>query len=204
MLGFMIESLVAVLLLVTIGYCMVLNGRLKRLRADESSLRETIGELVRATQIAERAIDGLKETASECDRDLTNKLRQADRFSRSIEKQIELGGKVLNRLARISELARGHGLVERGTALAKAPGANPAEARQSAAPVGRAQAPARAQTGTQTGTQAGSQPTGAPRAAPAAAPVAKSQAAAAPLTRAPADRAQATRPPGPRIAGRAA
>lgn len=112
-LGLLIESLVALLLLVTIGYCVILNQRLKRLRADESSLRETITELVRATEIAERAIEGLKQTAVECDRDLTNKLRQADRYSRSIEKQVELGGKVLGRLSRISELARGHGLVER-------------------------------------------------------------------------------------------
>jgi hypothetical protein len=116
----MIESLVAVLLLVTIGYCVVLNRRLKRLRADETSLRETIAELVHATEIAERAIEGLKETAVECDRDLTNKLRQADRFSRSIEKQVELGNKVLGRLARITELARGHGLVEKGANGAKA------------------------------------------------------------------------------------
>ena len=38
--GLMIESLVAVLLLVTIGYCVVLNGRLKRLKADEQALHE--------------------------------------------------------------------------------------------------------------------------------------------------------------------
>lgn len=112
-LGLMIEGLVAVLLLVTIGYCVVLNRRLKRLRADEASLRATIIELVHATEIAEKAISGFRETAAECDRNLANKLRQADRFSRSIEKQIELGGKVLNRLSRISELARTHGLVER-------------------------------------------------------------------------------------------
>lgn len=123
-LGLLIESLVAVLLLVTIGYCVVLNRRLKRLRADESSLRETIAELVRATSIAEQAIEGLKGTVVECDRDLTNKLRQADRFSRSIEKQVELGGKVLSRLSRITELARGHGLVE--------PARTPATAREGA------------------------------------------------------------------------
>jgi len=138
MLGFMIEGLVALLLLVTIGYCVVLNGRLKRLRADESALRETITELVRATEIAERAIEGLKDTAAECDRDLTNKLRQADRFSRSMEKQIDLGGKVLSRLSRISELARGHGLVERPAAQAGGQPSASAEARTAAAPAGAA------------------------------------------------------------------
>ena len=39
-LGLMIESLVALLLLLTIGYCVLLNHRLKRLRADELSVKE--------------------------------------------------------------------------------------------------------------------------------------------------------------------
>jgi hypothetical protein len=38
----MIESLVALLLLLTIGYCVLLNHRLKRLRAHELSLKVTI------------------------------------------------------------------------------------------------------------------------------------------------------------------
>ena len=42
LLGVAIESLVAILLIVTIGYCMVLNSRLKRLKADEHSLKATI------------------------------------------------------------------------------------------------------------------------------------------------------------------
>ena len=33
--GIVIESLVAALLMLTIGYCMLLNSRLKRLKADE-------------------------------------------------------------------------------------------------------------------------------------------------------------------------
>ena len=60
--GLAVESLVAVLLMLTIGYCMVLNKRLKRLRADEQSLRATISELITATEIAERAIGGLPLT----------------------------------------------------------------------------------------------------------------------------------------------
>ena len=40
------RNLVAVLLMLTIGYCMLLNKRLKRLKADEHSLKATIGELI--------------------------------------------------------------------------------------------------------------------------------------------------------------
>ena len=65
--GMVIESLVAVLLLLTIAYCVILNNRLKRLKADEQSLKATIGELITATEIAERAVAGLKTTALECD-----------------------------------------------------------------------------------------------------------------------------------------
>ena len=54
--GLVIEGLVAVLLIVTIGYCILLNKRLQRLKADEQSLKATIAELITATEIAERAI----------------------------------------------------------------------------------------------------------------------------------------------------
>jgi hypothetical protein len=54
-LGLMIESLVAVLLLLTIAFCIVLNRRLKKLKADEQALKGTISELITATEIAERA-----------------------------------------------------------------------------------------------------------------------------------------------------
>src|SRR5262249_31072843 len=60
-LGLMIETLVAILLLLTIGYCMLLNKRLKRLKADEHSLKAVIAELITATEIAERAIGGLED-----------------------------------------------------------------------------------------------------------------------------------------------
>lgn len=114
--GFVIEGFVALLLLVTIGYCMLLNRRLKRLRADEETLRQTIAELVQATDIAERAIRGLQETARECDADLSDKLERAERFCRVIDDQMARGEKVLGRLARITGVARHHGLFDRPAA----------------------------------------------------------------------------------------
>jgi hypothetical protein len=90
-LGFAIESLVAVLLLLTIGYCMVLNNRLKRLRTDERSLRDMIGELIAATEKAEQAIGGLKLTARECDETLGERLRTAERLTTALEQLIGVG-----------------------------------------------------------------------------------------------------------------
>jgi hypothetical protein len=104
-LGFAIESLVAVLLLLTIGYCMVLNNRLKQLRTDERSLRDMIGELISATEKAERAIGGLKLTARECDETLGERLRTAERLTTALEQLIGVGEKTLGGMSGISGVA---------------------------------------------------------------------------------------------------
>ena len=100
-LGFLIEGLVAVLLVVTIGYCMLLNKRLRRFRADEQSLKATISELITATEIAERAIAGLKLTVRECDQNLGERLRTAERFSAEIARQLTTGEDILQRVTKI-------------------------------------------------------------------------------------------------------
>lgn len=107
--GLVIESLVAVLLLLTIGYCMLLNKRLKRLKADEHSLRGTIAELVTATEIAERAIGGLKLTVRECDQNLGSQLDTGTMLAAKLTKQVTAGEEVLRRLAQIALAARSSG-----------------------------------------------------------------------------------------------
>ncbi len=104
--GLMIESAVALLLLLTIGYCMLLNKRLRRLKADEQSLKATISELITATEIAERAIAGLKLTVRDCDQNLGERLRTAERFSADIARQLDAGHEIMNRLTPIVAAAR--------------------------------------------------------------------------------------------------
>lgn len=87
-LGLIIELLVAVLLVTTIGYCMVLNKRLKALRADEHLLKATIGELLAATEVAERAIIGLKATTREAEIALGQKLRDAQTIRNEFENYV--------------------------------------------------------------------------------------------------------------------
>lgn len=111
--GMIIEMLVAILLALTIAYCISLNRRLKLLRADEQSLRATISELVTATEIAERAIAGLKLTVAECEDGLGARLRSADRFTADLDRSIGAGKDVLDRLTRI--------VVAAGGAIAPAP-----------------------------------------------------------------------------------
>jgi hypothetical protein len=104
--GLLIESLVAILLLLTICYCVKLNSRLMRLKADEQSLKATISELITATEIAERAIAGLKLTVRDCDKDLGEQLRNAEKLSGILGRQIVAGDEVVSRLAQIVGAAR--------------------------------------------------------------------------------------------------
>ena len=105
-LGVAIESLVAMLLIMTIGYCMLLNARLKRLKADENSLKATIAELITATEIAERAIGGLKHTVRDVNENLGNQLTAASQMSQQLKKQLAEGDNVYRRLSKIVLAAR--------------------------------------------------------------------------------------------------
>jgi hypothetical protein len=108
----MIESMVAVLLLLTILYCVRLSKQLRLLRADEQSLRATIGELVTATEVAERAIGGLKETMREGEQNLGARLAEADRISQGLDGHLHAGRDLLARLARITGAAKPAELTE--------------------------------------------------------------------------------------------
>jgi hypothetical protein len=104
--GIVIESLVAVLLMLTIGYCMLLNKRLKRLKADEHSLKATIGELITATEIAERAIGGLKHTVRDVNEHLGSQITAATQMSMHLKSQLAEGDGIIRRLSKIAVAAR--------------------------------------------------------------------------------------------------
>lgn len=104
--GFVIESLVAALLMLTVGYCMLLNKRLKRLKADEQSLKATIGELITATEIAERAIGGLKHAVRDVNENLGNQITVATELSQKLQSQLFEGDAVMRRISRIATAAR--------------------------------------------------------------------------------------------------
>ncbi len=105
-LGMAIEALVAVLLLITIGYCMLLNNRLKRLRSDEHSLKAVIAELITATEIAERAIGGLKHAVRDVNENLGDQLTSAGEMSALLKRQLAECDHVVRRLSKITIAAR--------------------------------------------------------------------------------------------------
>ena len=101
------DALVAILLVATIASAASLSRRIARLRADESAMRQTIGDLMLATETAERAIGGLRTTLSDCDRTLAERLRTAERYAADLAEGIEAGQTVLGRIAQIVASAAG-------------------------------------------------------------------------------------------------
>jgi chromosome segregation ATPase len=85
---------------------MLLNARLKRLKADEHSLKATIAELITATEIAERAIGGLKHAVRDVNENLGNQLTTAHQMSSQLKKQLQESDNVVRRLSRIAIAAR--------------------------------------------------------------------------------------------------
>lgn len=105
--GLLVESAVAILLAVTIGYCLLLNHRLKRLQADRAVLSQMISDLLKATDLANAAIRGLKETAIETEGAIAARLDQAERFGVELANHVSAGQSVLERIARIMAVTSG-------------------------------------------------------------------------------------------------
>jgi hypothetical protein len=104
--GYLVEIMVSVLLLLTILYCVRLNRQLRLLKADEQTLRATISELITATEIAERAIAGLKSTMRDGEQSLGERLERMERVTGELDTQLAAGEELLGRVARIANAAR--------------------------------------------------------------------------------------------------
>jgi hypothetical protein len=105
-LGLLVETLVAVLLATTIGYCVILNQRLKRLHADRDQLRRMVADLVQATTLANAAVAELKTAALEADTQLRYRVEEAGRLGVELASHLTAGRQVMEKLARIMGAAR--------------------------------------------------------------------------------------------------
>lgn len=111
-LGIIVESSVAVLLATTIGYCVVLNQRLKRLHADRDTLRKMIADLVQATALANSAVHELKTAALEADTVLNGRLEEAEKFGIELANHVTAGQQLIEKIARITSAARNNQAAE--------------------------------------------------------------------------------------------
>ncbi|MBL4595532.1 MAG: hypothetical protein JKX99_03025 [Robiginitomaculum sp.] len=82
------EILVSLLLMVTIGYCFVLDRRLKALRSGQDGVRQSIVELVQATLQAEQSVQLLTKTGTQITQDISAKITEAKRATASIQQPI--------------------------------------------------------------------------------------------------------------------
>ncbi len=113
--GYLVETMVSFLLLLTILYCVRLNKQLRLLKADEQTLRATIAELITATEVAERAIGGLKSTMHDGEQTLIERLERMEQLTAAVDEKLAAGEELLGHLGRIAGAARG-GVPERPSA----------------------------------------------------------------------------------------
>ena len=130
-LGMIVETSVAVLLAVTIGYCVILNARLKRLHADRDTLQKMVGDLMQATALANAAVMELKTAALEADTKLSLRLEEAHELGRSLADDLATGTQLIEKIARITAAARTQPLPE------MKPEPKPAAVAQAIEPQGR-------------------------------------------------------------------
>lgn len=107
MIGLVTELLLCVLLATSIGYSILLDRRLRLMKADEQTMRKTILDLMTATESAERAVAGLRNVVRECDQTISGHLEKAERQSQDLMAHIQSGDDVIARIGRIVETARG-------------------------------------------------------------------------------------------------
>ncbi len=111
-LGLIVEGAVAILLALTIGYCVLLNQRLKRLHQDKDAMAKMVADLVSATNLANQAIKELKGTAVEADLTLSARMEEAERFGVELANHVTAGTVLMERIAKITSAARQSQAVE--------------------------------------------------------------------------------------------
>jgi len=82
---FLLDGLIAILLVATIWYCSVLNQRLKVLRDSNAELHALVRQLNLASQNAERSASALKNAGEDAVRDLQEQIAHASGLARSLE-----------------------------------------------------------------------------------------------------------------------
>lgn len=115
-LEFFLEALVAVLLMVTVGYCWQLSRRLSVLRGAQGELGRLLEEFARATHSAENAISELRRASGESGQQLEDRVRQARALCDELSVMTQSGNGLAERL-------------ERGAAGRRAPEEEPARPR---------------------------------------------------------------------------
>jgi hypothetical protein len=99
MLSFAGDAIVALLLIATIGYSILLNRRLSTVRNDREKFEVLVRNLNAASQRAEGAVSNLRVTADDLSRRLEKKVEEARALADDLTYMIERGDSIADRLA---------------------------------------------------------------------------------------------------------
>lgn len=118
-----LEALVAVLLIVTVVFCIRLNGRLTRLRDAQEQLKSLLDGFAAATQKAEASVAELRRTCGELGAELQGKIDAARRLSDELSVMTQSGNDLADRLERdiMKRRERARGLADEEPAGGRAP-----------------------------------------------------------------------------------
>ncbi len=97
--GLLLEGLVAILLVMTVVYCFILDRRLRQLRSGQDGLKELIGGLNSATERAQGSVAQLKIAGDAAGGDLRDVVTKARALSDELSVMIEAGNNIADRLA---------------------------------------------------------------------------------------------------------
>ena len=136
-LGMVVELLVAVLLLVTIGYCVVVHGKLKWLKSDQAKLIKVIGELNAATANAEHAVAALSTVSSGAEKTLQIQLERSRNVTSELSSSIVEAEHFLAKITQIVQANEAKAPESRVVASLPPPAAAAPAARQVATPAVR-------------------------------------------------------------------
>jgi hypothetical protein len=106
MLSFWTDAVVAVLLVATIGYSVVLNRRLSAMRSDRDKFEDVIRNLTTASQRAEAAVANLRTSADDLGKRLDKKIDEARSLSDDLVYMIERGGTIADKMADLIRTGR--------------------------------------------------------------------------------------------------
>lgn len=93
-----LEGIVAVLLVATIAFCVLLNARLRALRLSQAEFGRLAAGLAESTAHAETAIMGLKATAEKVGGSLQRRVDKAMRLNEDLAFLTERGDELADRL----------------------------------------------------------------------------------------------------------
>ena len=82
-LGF--EILVSILLVITIGYCFILDRRLKALRSGQDGVRQSIQDLVQVSLAAEQSVHRLAKTSEQVTVELQENIIEAKELTGKLQ-----------------------------------------------------------------------------------------------------------------------